>query len=98
MSRTFRTQFNFETAVVVPDNFVADRIADVEGDDASEFLKAAAKQFKLGTPDEDAEGFTEHIVRHGIRRFVQVTVADLIRSSGMTGTVSPLKAAPISPL
>lgn len=97
MSRTFQYNFDFNVTVVAPDDFVKQRLAESEDDDAPEFLKVAVQQYAVGTPDENTDGFIEHLIKHGIRRFVQVTVADLIKSSGMGGRVSPLTATCVSP-
>ena len=85
--RTFKIELALDTKVVVPENFTQNMRAQAIAPDATDFLKKANEKFK-----DDDEGFTLHIVKHGMRRETRAALANLFASSGLGCTLSPARA------
>lgn len=85
--RTFKLCLAIDLKAVVPDSVTAAWRADATGDEATPFLKNAQAMF----PDDD-EGFTLHILKHGTRACTRSSLRQLLESTGIGGTLSPVKA------
>lgn len=88
--RTFKIELALDTKVVVPESFTQTLRAQAIAPDASDFLIHANKKFK-----DDDEGFTLHIIKHGIRREARNSLAELFARSGLGCTLSPARATVI---
>lgn len=88
--RTFKLELALDTKVVVPEQFTKNMRAQAIAPDATDFLKKAHEKFK-----DDDEGFTLHIVKHGMRRETRNALANLFASSGLGCTLSPARATVI---
>lgn len=88
--RTFKIELALDTKVVVPEQFTKNLRAQAIAPDATDFLIKANEKFK-----DDDEGFTLHIIKHGIRREARNALANLFASSGLGCTLSPARATVI---
>lgn len=82
--RTFDLTCGIDIRAVVPEQFTQGWRTAAKADDASEFLKRTQEQF----PDDD-EGFTLHILKHGMRRCIRAELLKLFEQSGIGGTLAP---------
>jgi hypothetical protein len=88
LMRTFDLTLEIKARAVVPEDFTkAMREAAADKVTASPFLLNAQEMFP-----EDDEGFTLHILKHGTRNCIRSELARLYESSGIGGTLSPVKA------
>lgn len=88
--RTFKLELALDTKVVVPESFTQNMRAQAIAPDATDFLQKANEKFK-----DDDEGFTLHIVKHGMRRETRSALANLFAGSGLGCTLSPARATVI---
>lgn len=85
--RTFKLTLSLDMKAVVPEQFTQSLREQAVAEDATDFLANAQKLF----PDDD-EGFTLHILKHGLRNNVRSEIAKLFERSGLGCTLSPVTA------
>lgn len=93
MSKTFKFKLELDTKIVVSDELLNDIIAQAEGKDATEFLKAVLEQsitHEGPVTFIDREVFARTLLTANLRKKVQKYVAYLIEQGQTSGTVSPV--------
>lgn len=88
--RTYDLELTINVRAVVPEQFtqrMREYAADTgEGGASTEFLRRAVAQF-----GNDDEGFTLHVVKHGLRNVTRFAAAQAMHEEGIGATLAPAK-------
>lgn len=82
--QTFKGTVSLDFKAVVPSTFLQECRDIAAGDNPSPFLLAVQKQHPV---NDDA--FIAAVLSNGVRRTLRNSLADLLHTSGMGGTVAP---------
>lgn len=85
--RTYDLELTISVRAVVPQQFTDMLRGFVDDPEQStEFLRRAAAQF-----GNDDEGFTLHVLKHGLRNTVRLAAAMELNNAGIGATLAPAK-------